>query len=153
MDYSTFRNAYSHNMRTAEHLTNLIKTRVDSTAEFALLLGAGASATSGVITASEMVKQWRKTLFASYQGGDNYNDWIAKQDWHNFDDEYSRLFEAVYDQPSQRRAFIENAVKDAKPSWGYAYLVSLIQKKIFNIIFTTNFDDLINESYQTGLKS
>jgi len=56
------------------------------------------------------------------------------------------LFEKIYDQRSQRRVYIEECVKDAKPSWGYIYLANIIALNYFNVIFTTNFDDLLNEA-------
>jgi len=68
------------------------------------------------------------------------------QPWHTGDDEYSTLFELLYDQPSQRREYIDSCVKNAKPSWGYIYLVNLIKQNVFNTVFTTNFDDLLNEA-------
>jgi len=146
MNFKTFSDAFSHNKRSKEHLVNLIKTRVDNTSEFSLFLGAGASVSSGVKSASEMISEWQKKLFVSRKGTENFTEWLDKQDWNNVDDKYSRLFEEVYDQPSQRRAYIEDATKNSKPSWGYAYLTSLIEAKLFNVIFTTNFDDLINDA-------
>jgi hypothetical protein len=71
---------------------------------------------------------------------------LKEQDWYQNDEEYSILFEMVYDKRSQRRIYIEDCVKDAKPSWGYIYLSNLIAHKYFNIVFTPNFDDLLNEA-------
>lgn len=68
-------------------------------------------------------------------------------DWYYSNKEYSSLFERKFDLPRQRRAFVEREVRNASPSLGYAYLVSLIEESYFNTIFTTNFDDLINEAF------
>ncbi|MGD8506892.1 MAG: SIR2 family protein, partial [Candidatus Bathyarchaeota archaeon] len=73
-------------------------------------------------------------------------DWLRTQDWWNDEEEYSILFEKVYDQRSQRRIYIEECVKDAKPSWGYIYLANIIAHTYFNAVFTPNFDDLLNEA-------
>lgn len=65
------------------------------------------------------------------------------------------LFEAIYDQPSQRRVYIEECVKNAHPSWGYVYLTNLLANQYFDVVFTTNFDDLMNEAcylYSDGLR-
>lgn len=43
--------------------------------------------------------------------------------------------------------FVENEVRNATPSIGYAYLTSLVDQSYFNTIFTTNFDDLVNEAF------
>jgi tetratricopeptide (TPR) repeat protein len=42
--------------------------------------------------------------------------------------------------------YIEECVKDAKPSWGYIYMANIIAHNYFNVTFTTNFDDLLNEA-------
>ncbi|MBC8290499.1 MAG: SIR2 family protein, partial [Planctomycetes bacterium] len=56
------------------------------------------------------------------------------------------MFESLFDQPSLRREFIESLIKDANPSWGYIYLANLIRNGVFSTVFTTNFDDLLNEA-------
>jgi hypothetical protein len=46
-------------------------------------------------------------------------------------------------------------MEGSHPSWGYVYLASLLQAQIFNTVFTTNFDDLINEAcylYTDGVR-
>ncbi len=73
-------------------------------------------------------------------------DELTVQPWFDKENEYSELFEALYDQPTQRREFIESCITGAKPSWGYVYLTNLLDKGHFNTIFTTNFDDLVNEA-------
>lgn len=144
MDVTSFRDAFRDDYRQPEHLLNLV-ARQDR-AGFALLLGAGASATSSVKTAMEMVDEWREVLFASSLCEHTFTEWLERQGWFNRDDEYMVLFEKVYDEPAQRRAYIEAAVAKAKPSWGYAYLASLLAKRKFEVVFTTNFDDLVNEA-------
>lgn len=42
--------------------------------------------------------------------------------------------------------FISKCVQSAKPSWGYIYLANIIAHNYFNVIFTPNFDDLLNEA-------
>ncbi len=146
MNYDTFLESHTHNRRAEQHLVNLLRTRVDSAPAFSLFLGAGASVTSGVPTARALMERWRRSAFAASSRMQTYDEWVKEQDWYGVDDEYSRLFELVFDQPSQRRAVIENAVSDARPSWAYAYLVSLLEQRLFNVVFTTNFDDLLNEA-------
>ena len=143
------------NEKTAEHLMHLILTRNGEVPNFSLLLGSGASLTSGVGTAQEMVEEWRRTLFNRSKGDDTYQHWLHKQLWYNHEDEYAILFETIYDQPSQRRVYIEECVKSAHPSWGYVYLTNLLSNRFFDVVFTTNFDDLINEAcylYSDGLR-
>ena len=134
------------NEKTAKHLMNLIDTRNGDVPNFSLLLGSGASSTSGVKTAEEMIEEWRRHLFGDSGMDYSYQEWIAKQKWYRHEDEYSILFEEIFDQPSQRRVYVEECVKNAHPNWGYVYLTNLLQSRFFDVVFTTNFDDLINEA-------
>jgi len=135
-----------YNRREKEHLFNLILRRSGDTPNFAILIGAGASISSGAKPACQMIDEWRHQLHNQSRSTDPIGKWLEKQDWFNDDDEYSMLFEKVYDQPAQRRNYVEECVKDARPSWGYIYLSNLIAYNFFNVIFTPNFDDLINEA-------
>ena len=136
----------NNSMKSPEHLVNLIVTRNGKVPNFALLLGAGASITSGVKTAEEMIQDWRELLYSQSEQDFDYGQWLREQRWYGTDDEYSLLFEGVCDQPAQRRVFVEECVKEARPSVGYVYLAELLANRFFDIVFTTNFDDLLNEA-------
>ena len=136
----------THNKRDKSHLINLISRRSSDAPNFALLIGAGASASCGVKTASQMITEWRQQIYEQSRSDEPLEEWLQEQDWYGDDEEYSILFEQVYDQPSQRRIYIEECVREAKPSWGYIYLSNIIARNYFNIIFTPNFDDLLNEA-------
>jgi tetratricopeptide (TPR) repeat protein/NAD-dependent SIR2 family protein deacetylase len=128
------------------HLINLIGQRSNNTPNFALLIGAGASVSSGVKTASEMIAGWRRQLYEESKSTKPFEEWLKDRDFYGDDEEYGILFEKLCDQRSQRRIYIEECVKDAKPSWGYIYLANIIAHNYFNVIFTPNFDDLLNEA-------
>jgi hypothetical protein len=131
-------------MKKLKHLINILKSKSDHHPNYCLFLGAGASVTSHVSPASTMIKAWRSI----YKDIHNEKE-LINSFWYNKPEEYSVLFETLYDQPSQRREYIEGCLSEASPSWGYIYLVNLINHNVFNTIFTTNFDDLINESCYT----
>ena len=133
-------------MMSSEHLINLVVTRNGNVPNFALLLGSGASVTSGVKTAEEMILDWRQLLHRQSNTRDSYPDWIRRQNWFANEDEYSLLFEEVYDQPAQRRVFVEECVRHAHAGLGYVYLADLLANRFFDVVFTTNFDDLLNEA-------
>ena len=102
-----------------------------------------------------MINEWRSLLFRRSKSEKGLQEWLTQQSWHNHEDEYSILFEMIYDQPSQRRIYVEECVKKAHPSWGYVYLSNLLAERLFDVVFTTNFDDLINEAcylYSEGLR-
>jgi len=134
------------NKRDKIHLINLIGKRSNSTPNFALLIGAGASISSDVKPTCQMIDEWRRQLYGQSKAKESFDEWLQKQDWYKDEEEYSSLFEKVYDQRSQRRIYIEECVKNAKPSWGYIYLANIIAHNYFNVIFTPNFDDLLNEA-------
>lgn len=131
---------------SAGQLMRSILTRVRGVASFALLLGSGASATSHVKTAQEMIDEWRWERYKGSGSEVSFEDWLSQQEWYNSDDEYATLFSFMYKTASLRRDYIENCLRDAYPTWGYAYLTNLLKHNIFNVVFTTNFDDLINEA-------
>lgn len=142
--------------RSVSDLLRHISTRTDSNPNYSLLLGAGGSVSSHIRTAQELVEQWRKELFLSYEENKRveYNQQLAKDylsakcgSWYNPNNEYTSLFEKKYDLPRQRRMFVEQEVAGKIPSLGYAYLTKLVKHQFFNTIFTTNFDDLVNEAF------
>ncbi|MFJ5385559.1 SIR2 family protein [Pectobacterium sp. CHL-2024] len=140
--------------RTVKDLADYIKTRSGTMPNYSLFLGAGASVTSGIKTAVELVDEWRKEIFerlspSPYIDADSAKEWlnINEMDWYDSSNEYSSLFEKKFDLPAQRRRFVEEQVDKRLPSIGYAYLVELFDRKLFDTVFTTNFDDLINEAF------
>lgn len=135
-----------HNKRNIDHLVNLIITRNQEIPNFALLLGSGASSNSRVKTAREMIDTWRIQLYERSGSKMSFERWLRRQSWYESNDEYSLLFELVCDQPSQRRVYIEECLKNARPSWGYVYLTNLMKNDYVDVVLTTNFDDLISEA-------
>jgi tetratricopeptide (TPR) repeat protein len=115
--------------------------------EFMLFLGAGASKSSGIPLAGEMIQEWRQMLFedsgAHHEG---FEPWCAKQPWFDTDAEYSVLFEKLFPHARARQKFIEPRIERGFPAWCYLYLANLIQAGRFNVVFTTNFDDLVNDA-------
>lgn len=144
----------SHKLRTINDIVRHIGTREDRTANYSILLGAGASVTSGISSAIELIDTWLIELYERFNSHQETDIKKARQyfekehaSWYNPANPYSSLFEKKYDLPSQRRRFVESQVDKKLPSIGYAYLTSLVDDLYFNSIFTTNFDDLINEAF------
>lgn len=131
-------------IKPQKHLINILTSTKNHHPNFTLFLGAGASITSGVKSAGGMIQDWREAFDDMHGEGE-----VRGQVWFDKDNEYSELFESLYDQPTQRREYIESCITSANPSWGYVYLVNLLKEKHFNTVFTTNFDDLLNEACYT----
>ena len=122
---------------------------------YSILLGAGASFSSGIKTGQHLVEQWLRKIYQNYnnQNGNITTNEIRTylknncQEWYNPDNEYASLFGKIYDLPSQRRNFIEREVGNAnEPSIGYRYLNRLAAEEIIDTFFTTNFDDLLEQA-------
>lgn len=138
-------------MKSQDHLINILKNTKNSHPNFTIFLGAGASVRSGIKPAGKMIEEWRE----QYKKVFGKQEPLEDQSWYQEEVEYSELFELLYDQPSQRREYIESCIDGKSPSWGYIYLVNLIKEKVFNTVFTSNFDDLLNEAcylYSSNLR-
>ena len=61
------------------------------------------------------------------------------------------MFEELFDNPRARQKYIEKKIENTFPTWCYLYLANIVSKGRFNVIFTTNFDDLVNEALTTYL--
>lgn len=156
MKFSVLKEQVKVKSRSVADLARFIKTRTDSNSNYTLLLGAGCSVTSGIRSANSLCNEWRdqiyKNLSADLSGTttvDEQRNWLKTEhsQWYDPIKEYSCLFERKYDLQRQRRMFVETEVGGKIPSIGYAYLTALVDDGYFNTLFTTNFDDLINEAF------
>ncbi len=119
---------------------------------YSVLLGSGASITSGIRSGQNLIDIWKNEV---YQESDKTSEMTIEEffsstnapDWYEESNAYSALFENRYDLQRHRRIFVEHEVSGKTPSIGYAYLVKLIEQGFFNTVFTTNFDDLLNEAF------
>ena len=119
---------------------------------FSLLLGAGASVTSGIRSGQDLILSWKNEIsqmmgITEQKEIEEYFSSQTIRSWYDSNNEYGSLFERMYSLQKQRRLFVENEVQGGIPSIGYAYLVNLMSNNIFNTVFTTNFDDLISEAF------
>lgn len=141
-----------HKKKSVNDLIRFILNRSEKAASnFSIFLGAGASITSGVRSGQELIQEWEKEILEEedvpLEEKDSYFSGEQTQSWYNRANPYASLFERRYDLQRQRRVFVEKEIAKAIPSIGYAYLVKLIENGYFNTVFTTNFDDLLNEAF------
>ena len=157
MNYFDLVQQFPSKERRVQDIIRYLSTRVDDNSNYSLLLGAGCSITSGIRSATELIRLWRREILVNTEQGQQClrmaeSDQKAflqssQGDWYDPSREYSSLFERRYDLQRQRRMFVEKEVSGAFPSIGYAYLTSLVESGVFRTIFTTNFDDLLNEAF------
>jgi len=137
-------------------LARFLKNRNDGNPNHCVFLGAGASKSSGIRTASELTSIWRSEVVREVNPEEEGLATVEEQiaflrekcaTWYDQKFEYGSLFQYKYPLQKLRRVFVEREVASARPSIGYAYLVRLAESGDVRTIFTTNFDDLINEAF------
>ena len=138
-----------HKRRTVKDLAQFLENKCDETPNYTFLLGSGCSVTSGVNTGQKLIEEWKQSIYdAEHADGENKEHfWEHQYSWYDERNPYSSLFEKKYDLPRQRRIFVEREIAGKTPSIGYAYLVKIIERHFVNTVFTTNFDDLLNEAF------
>jgi len=130
----------------------------------ALLLGAGASVSSGLPSAAGLTWEFKRSLYAtalnlSPRVVGSIADPIVKQRLQtHFDaqsgspvlgaeEEYSHYFQLAYPHHDDRRLFIARRVEDASPHYGYLCLAVLLSTGRMRVVWTTNFDDLTERAF------
>lgn len=143
-----------HKRKSVADLIRFIRNTTSDekvTPNFSVFLGAGASVTSGVRSGQALVNSWMDDCVEMENpDGLTKEDYFSPShapEWFDPSNAYSSLFEHRYDLQRQRRIFVEHEVAGKAPSLGYAYLVKMIENGFFNTVFTTNFDDLLNEAF------
>jgi len=130
--------------------------------KFAWLLGAGASAAAGIPTGYQMILDFKAKLFCQFtrtparEFDPSERIWRERIDLHlakhaklplpGDPSEYAAAFEAIYPSEVERRQYIDNQVRNGKPTIGHRAIGSLLAGKLAHCVFTTNFDQLIENS-------
>ena len=126
-------------------------------------VGAGTSAAAGVPTAADMVWDFKRLLFCTDQRVSPsevadlanpavpvriqvYLDGTGKHPPDGAAEEYSHYFEAAYAHEADRRAYINGQTTGVRPSYGQFALATLLHAQKARVIWTTNFDGLIEDA-------
>ncbi|MBI1235537.1 MAG: SIR2 family protein [Alphaproteobacteria bacterium] len=126
-------------------------------------LGAGASRAAGIKTAADMIWDFKTRLYRSAKNvpastvADVGDEYIRRKLQSHFDaqdgfpeadseQEYSYYFEATYPEAKDRNLYIKEALKGAKPSYGHSALAQLIKRDLVRVVWTTNFDRLVEDA-------
>ncbi|HKP90070.1 MAG TPA: SIR2 family protein [Thermoleophilaceae bacterium] len=124
--------------------------------DYAWFLGAGASKSSGVALAWEILRDAKRELFSSVNGRPANDDseidtWLKGiSRLQDRDHAYSDALEWLLPRPRQRRNWLLKYLEDATPSPGYLGLVELARRDLVRIVLTTNFDDLVQQAMSRG---
>ncbi len=128
-------------------------------AQFAWLLGAGASAMSDIPTAGALILRFKHELYCSahqldVQDIDLCDPRTRKSIESYFNgsnglpplgdpEEYSVAFETAYPSAELRADFIAALCQGRWPNYGHYVLAALMAAGRLHVVFTTNFDDLV----------
>jgi len=134
---------------TEKVFLNAFKRSCENGQRFCFILGSGASKTSGIPTGAELANQWYTELFKSYSEAEVRA--LAKSlkiTWtnvknKNYFDLYNLLYYPIYENGYKR---IEKLMENAKPSYGYYALAEHVSNSKNNVIITTNFDTLSEDT-------
>lgn len=116
-------------------------------AKFAFFLGAGCSVSSGIPTASTLVRHYWVPRLKDRHPKD-FADHLSDYDESNPEISFGTAFKALYSTPSLRRQEAQARCNGRLPGLGYAILAGLLADKdrAFNVALTTNFDELVSDA-------
>lgn len=128
-----------------------------------ILLGAGASISSGIQSAYDCIWEWKKDIYLSknINASDYYKNykedsvrksiqkWLDSQGEYpelDSNEEYSFFAEKAYPISDDRRKYFLSLIENKEPYIGYKLLCLLAEHNIIKSVWTTNFDGLIVRS-------
>jgi len=123
--------------------------------QFAFILGAGASFTSGIPTGQHLAERWLKDLhLRECSDGRSLENWIAGCGVNDGDltlqaaaEYYPQIFERRFEGDREAGyAELEAAMEGKAPSLGYSLLAEIIQHTRHKVVVTTNFDNLVADA-------
>jgi hypothetical protein len=126
---------------------------------FSLLLGAGASISSGIQSAYDCIWEWKTRIyFANNPNASSYlknykleqvksviQKWLDSEGTYlplDHPDEYSFYVEKCYPIADDRRSYFQQICEKKEPSIGYKLICLLAEAGIIQSVWTTNFDGL-----------
>jgi len=126
-------------------------------------LGAGSSAAAGVPTAYHLIWRFKQMIYCSEQRvpvsacsdlGDpalrarlqRHFDGKGNCPPCDSDEEYAHYFEAAFPSEADRRGYIDEAFAGASPSYGHIALSAMLRLQRASIVWTTNFDPLVEDA-------
>ena len=138
---------------SAEEFVGRLAGRPSHT-QYALLLGAGCSVSSGIPAAGALVADtWLPRLYGwRAKAGERFEDWVAEE-FPGYDADapalsYGPVMEALFPQKRDKQKEVERICSGRDPGFGCCVLAKLIEKAVsdFNVVLTTNFDDLLADA-------
>ena len=140
---------------------------ISKDSSYTMLLGAGCSINSDIQSAYDCIWEWKKIIYKS--NNTNVQNWIENyknpktqdiiQKWLDNQgiyiekdnvDEYSFYAKKCFPIDENRRQYFQKICSNKKPSIGYRTLPILVKQGMLDSVWTTNFDDLVNNACVNG---
>lgn len=150
-------------IKTQNHISvdAFIRTiAVNKNRPLCLILGAGASISSGMPSAQRCIWEWKRDIFVtnnptlrdavgelSLPGTkQRIQKWLDQRGQYpkaDSPEEYSFYAAACYPTGRDRRSFFQSYIAESKPHTGYSLLALLAKAGCIRTVWTTNFDSLV----------
>lgn len=128
-----------------------------------LLIGAGASISSGIPSAGSCIWEWKRAIFLTKNPGleaqfrelslpavrDKIQKWLDGQrsfPTRDSGEEYGVYIQKCYPIAEDRRAFFQEKIRQASPHTGYRLLIKLAESGLIRSVWTPNFDGLVSKA-------
>lgn len=124
----------------------------ENAGQFSLLLGAGCSFAAGIPLAADITLDAEYRLFQAREQRQpeskaELDGWLEREQLlQNPDTAYSDALELIRPTPRLRRTYLEQYLQGRVPSPAHWALAKLVQAGIFRNLYTTNFDQLIEQA-------
>jgi hypothetical protein len=130
--------------RAIKVLANLMRVRKENAEPpYVLILGAGASLTSGASSFGKVIESVVDSYSAKDPSAMSWDDKVAE--FYDILDGFSE---------SERYAIIKKHIEGQRPSAGYHALAQLAREGYFDVIFSTNYDTFVEDALaDAGLRS
>jgi hypothetical protein len=137
-----------------------LRSLMMDSSEPVLLLGAGASITSGIPGAEKTVDKLARWAWCKENGRypedftirrSDYWPWLTAQSWYKagppLADLYPQAIDNLLGVKSDRREFFERLINpDVPPSRGYTALTQILHQGWISTVLTTNFDQCLQKA-------
>ena len=114
--------------------------------KFCFVLGAGASRSSGIKSGQELVNIWEEDLLERNREAHlKWKEQLGINDKNKYEF-YSKYYEKRFKKSIDGYNYLEKLMESAKPSIGYVMLSYILTHTKHNVVITTNFDHLLEDS-------
>lgn len=148
----------SYELKFDEFLRSVAISKDNS---YSMLLGAGCSINSDIQSANDCIWEWKKIIYKS--NNPNVQDWVENyknpkvqdiiQKWLDNQgnyirkgepEEYSYYAQKCFPIEENRRQYFQKICANKEPSIGYRMIPLLVNQGMLDLLWTTNFDNLVD---------